>query len=51
VVGCDECERTAIKDEDMIVYKRRKDIARTNIFKLLVNKLADKYIHDDTEEF
>jgi predicted nucleic acid-binding Zn ribbon protein len=51
VAGCGECERTAIKDENMIVYKRRKDIARKNIFKRLVNKLADKYIHDDTEEF
>ena len=51
VAGCGECERTAIKDEDMIVYKRRKDIARTNIFKRLVNKLADKYINDDTEVF
>ena len=51
VAGCGECERTAIKDEEMIVYKRRKDIARTNIFKRLVNKLADKYIHDDTDEF
>ena len=51
VAGCGECERTAIKDEDMIVYKRRKDIARTNIFKRLVNKLADKYINDETEEF
>ena len=51
VAGCGECERTAIKDEDMIVYKRRKDIARMNIFKRLVNKLADKYINDDTDVF
>lgn len=51
VAGCGECERTAIKDEEMIVYKRRKDIARTNIFKRLVNKLADKYINDDTDVF
>lgn len=51
VAGCGECERTAIKDEEMIVYKRRNDIARTNIFKRLVNKLADKYINDDTEVF
>jgi hypothetical protein len=49
VVGCGECERTAIKDEDMIVYKRRKDIARMNIFKRLVNKLTDKYIHNDAD--
>ena len=51
VAGCGECERTAIKNEEMIVYKRRKDIARTNIFERLVNKLADKYLNDDTEEF
>jgi hypothetical protein len=51
VAGCGECRRASTSDEEMIVYKRRKDVERTNIFKRLVNKLVDKYINDETEEF